>query len=142
MPRKNPDHVNAILQGISRSNTHYSNGWSGRPLQKLSHSEVADSLNHARIFLSFGHPEGFGLPIAEAMASGCWVVGYSGGGGRELFGFGASTEVTFGDWSSFVLAVNDVFSNLLFILKKPFSVYIASLRLFVFFIQPNLKGVQ
>ena len=109
MPRKNPDHVNAIA--VSPGHTHYSNGWSGRPLQKLSHSEVADSLNHARIFLSFGHPEGFGLPIAEAMASGCWVVGYSGGGGRELFGFGASTEVTFGDWSSFVLAVNDVFKQ-------------------------------
>ena len=31
-----------------------------------------------------GHPEGFGLPIAEAMAAGCWVV-YSGGGGQELF---------------------------------------------------------
>ena len=115
MPRKNPDHVNAILQGISRSNTHFSNGWSGRPLQNISHGDVADSLNRSRIFLSFGHPEGFGLPIAEAMASGCWVVGYSGGGGRELFRFGASTEVPFGDWSSFVLAVNDVF--------KQFSLY-------------------
>ena len=46
------------------------------------------------IFLSFGHPEGFGLPITEAMASGYWVIGYHGGGGRELFRFGASDSVT------------------------------------------------
>ena len=39
------------------------------------------------------------------MAAGCWVVGYSGGGGRELFRFGASEEVAFGDWPAFVTAV-------------------------------------
>ena len=66
---------------------------------------VAERLNAARLVSGLGHPEGFGLPIAEAMAAGCWVVGYSGGGGRELFRFGASEEVAFGDWPAFVAAV-------------------------------------
>ena len=105
MPRKNPDHVQAVLLGLQRSGAHDLSGWQGQPLAGLSHAEVAEKLNTAKIFLAFGHPEGFGLPIAEAMAAGCWVVGYSGMGGQELFRFGASKAVSFGDWSGFVAAI-------------------------------------
>lgn len=111
MPRKNSHHVKAVIQGIQRSGLDYSEGWKGEPLQDLSHSQVAERLNGARLFLAFGHPEGFGLPIAEAMAAGCWVVGYSGGGGRELFRFGASQEVSFGDWPGFIVALQDSFKR-------------------------------
>ena len=110
MPRKNANHVHAVLSGLQRASLFNSSGWSGEPLQGLSHREVAERLNSASLFLSFGHPEGFGLPIAEAMAAGCWVVGFSGGGGRELFRFGASQEVPFGDWSGFVSSVQDAFN--------------------------------
>lgn len=105
MPRKNPDHVEAVLLGLQRCGLRYSTGWQGEPLVNLSHQQVAERLNGARLFLAFGHPEGFGLPIAEAMAAGCWVVGYSGGGGNELFRFGASASVSFGDWPGFVAAI-------------------------------------
>ena len=105
MPRKNSDHVQAVLLGLQRSGARDLQGWQGQPLAGLAHAAVAQKLNTAKIFLSFGHPEGFGLPIAEAMASGCWVVGYSGMGGRELFHFGASECVGFGDWQAFVAAV-------------------------------------
>jgi len=105
MPRKNSQHVQAVIQGMQRSGLRHSQGWQAEPLTNMTHAQVAERLNGSRLFLSFGHPEGFGLPIAEAMASGCWVVGYSGGGGRELFRFGASDEVNFGDWSSFVAGV-------------------------------------
>ena len=105
MPRKNSDHVQAVLQGLQRCGLRHSAGWHGEPLVQLSHARVAERLNGARLFLAFGHPEGFGLPIAEAMASGCWVVGYSGGGGSELFRFGASTCVSFGDWPGFLAAI-------------------------------------
>ena len=44
------------------------------------------------------------------MAAGCWVIGYSGGGGRELFRFGASEEVVFGDWVGFVDCISRAFS--------------------------------
>ncbi len=105
MPRKNPDHVQAVISGLKRSSLRYGADWQGEPIIDLSHLEVSQRLNGAKLFLSFGHPEGFGLPIAEAMAAGCWVVGYSGGGGNELFRFGASSNINFGDWSGFQLAI-------------------------------------
>jgi glycosyltransferase involved in cell wall biosynthesis len=46
---------------------------------------VADTLGGTTVFVSLGHTESFGLPVAEALASGCLVVGYDGGGGHELF---------------------------------------------------------
>ena len=110
MPRKNPNHVQAVLASLNHSPLINSSGWTGIPLAGVSHTSVADALNKARIFLSFGHPEGFGLPVAEAMASGCWVVGYSGLGGNELFRFGGSHQINYGDWTSFVLAIQDVFT--------------------------------
>ena len=108
MPRKNPDHVNAVLCSLQRSSSSQLHGWNGHPLENLSHSHVAERMNAARIFLSFGHPEGFGLPVAEAMASGCWVIGYSGGGGNELFRFGGSTQVEFGNWRQYLYAIQSV----------------------------------
>ena len=111
MPRKNEDHVQAVLLGLKRCALEHSQGWNGAPLSGLTHQKVADALNSARLFLSFGHPEGFGLPIAEAMASGCWVIGYSGGGGNELFRLGASNVVPFGDWHSFVSSIQTVFTR-------------------------------
>lgn len=108
MPRKNASHVQAVLAGLQVSFTSQSTQWKGQPLEGISHTSVASLLGASRLFLAFGHPEGFGLPIAEAMASGCWVVGYSGGGGKELFGFGASSLIEFGDWYSFVRSINDV----------------------------------
>lgn len=111
MPRKNPSHVQAVLHALNRSQLPHSNGWEGSPLVGLSHDLVSERLKSARIFLSFGHPEGFGLPIAEAMASGCWVVGYSGGGGKELFRFGASNHISFGDWTGFINALKSVFAR-------------------------------
>jgi len=110
MPRKNPQDVQAVLMGMQRCGLQNSGGWQGEPLQGLSHAAVAERLNGASLFLAFGHPEGFGLPIAEAMAAGCWVVGYSGGGGHELFRFGASEEVAFGDWPAFIASVQRAFN--------------------------------
>lgn len=46
---------------------------------------VAATLGTTAVFVALGHSESFGLPVAEALASGCLVVGYDGGGGHELF---------------------------------------------------------
>ena len=52
------------------------------------------------------------MPVAEALASGCFVIGYSGLGGRELFdltsSYGTSIEIQVGDWSAFIEKIHNV----------------------------------
>ncbi len=50
---------------------------------QYSQQEIARFLGEADIFLAIGYPEGFALPPLEAMACGCAVVGFTGGGGLE-----------------------------------------------------------
>ncbi len=54
------------------------------PLDAMSQQEVAANMAKTKIFITAGRNEGFGLPPAEAMASGCAVVGYDGLGGAEF----------------------------------------------------------
>jgi glycosyltransferase involved in cell wall biosynthesis len=67
---------------------------------------VAKLLQRSAALLAYGHPEGFGLPLAEAAACGCALIGYSGLGGRELFELAGSAgvgwEVAYGDWQGFL----------------------------------------
>jgi hypothetical protein len=72
-----------------------------RELPRMAHAEVARELREALVFLSCGHPEGFGLPLAEALACGCMVVGYHGLGGRD-FALPWMEAVEFGDLLGFL----------------------------------------
>ena len=65
-------------------------------LPRMQHEDVASALQEALLFLSCGHPEGFGLPLAEAIACGCLVVGYHGLAGRD-FALPHMHVVEFGD---------------------------------------------
>ncbi|WP_329101038.1 glycosyltransferase [Micromonospora sp. NBC_01699] len=56
-----------------------------RELTGLSEHEVAETLGRTSVFVALGAFEGFGLPVAEALSTGCLVVGYPAGGGLELF---------------------------------------------------------
>ncbi|TYC99409.1 glycosyltransferase [Arthrobacter echini] len=82
-PRKRPREASLLkrlLAGDSRL--------AGVDLVELIHTpraEVAATLAASAIFVALGHTESFGLPVAEALASGSLVVGYDGGGGHELF---------------------------------------------------------
>jgi glycosyltransferase involved in cell wall biosynthesis len=60
-------------------------GWELAPIQGRTEAETAEIMRSSAIFFSFSDREGFGLPPAEAMASGCYVVGFTGLGGREFF---------------------------------------------------------
>jgi glycosyltransferase involved in cell wall biosynthesis len=53
------------------------------PIDAMSEQDVAMTLQQSAIFLSTSFREGFGLPPVEAMACGCVVVGFSGGGGND-----------------------------------------------------------
>lgn len=59
--------------------------WEVMALDGLSHHQIAERLRATRIFLAFTHQEGFGLPAAEAMACGAYVIGNHGYGGSEFF---------------------------------------------------------
>lgn len=46
-------------------------------------AEMVRFFQESDIYLAIGYPEGFALPPLEAMACGCAVVGFTGGGGLE-----------------------------------------------------------
>ena len=106
MPRKNSRDA-AIVAALLRSQPWFA-GWILEPIQGLPQAEVAQRLQRSIGFLAFGHPEGFGLPLAEAAACGCALIGYSGLGGRELLAMarsqGVGWEVDYGDWQGFLNA--------------------------------------
>jgi glycosyltransferase involved in cell wall biosynthesis len=58
-------------------------GWSVVRLDGRPDHEIAELYRSSDIFLSFQRHEGFGSPAAEALASGCQVCGWSGGGGND-----------------------------------------------------------
>jgi glycosyltransferase involved in cell wall biosynthesis len=53
------------------------------PIDGISEDQVAKIFQQSTFFLSTSYREGFGLPPVEAMACGCIVIGFTGGGGRE-----------------------------------------------------------
>jgi len=50
---------------------------------RYNQNQMAKYYQKADIFIALGYPEGFALPPLEAMACGCAVVGFTGGGGTE-----------------------------------------------------------
>lgn len=72
-------------------------GWSAVMLDGMRQADLAAALRRSRIALALSGQEGFGLPAAEAMACGAYVVGFHGFGGREFFRPEFSAPVESGD---------------------------------------------
>lgn len=83
MPRKLPEDFNQVHQIVSKRPDF--KDWEFVAIENMPELEVAQILKESAIFLSFNHREGFGLPPVEAMACGCYVIGYTGNGGNEYF---------------------------------------------------------
>jgi len=81
--------------------------WELVMIEDASELETAALLRSSPIFLAFGWREGFGLPPAEAMAAGCYVIGFPGFGGRELFDPSFSKPIEDGDVLSMARAVDE-----------------------------------
>ena len=108
MPRKNKEDSSVVIDLLNNSELVPS--WSVTPIINLPHDKVIELMKESLIFLSFGFPEGFGLPVAEAMACGCAVIGYDGLGGRELYHHanqypGLANPIPYGDWYAFIEAI-------------------------------------
>jgi glycosyltransferase involved in cell wall biosynthesis len=93
MPRKRSADAALIMRLLGGRDA----GWPTETIEGRSEADTAAALRASPIFLALGFREGFGLPAAEAMASGCFVVGFHGFGGREIFDPGHSVAVEEGD---------------------------------------------
>ena len=109
MPRKN-ELDSSLLVKLIEKQPWFAN-YEFAAIDNMHQLDVAHILRESMVFLSFGHPEGFGLPVAEAMACGCYCIGYSGLGGRELYSIGerfeAGCSVEYGDWNGITNALRD-----------------------------------
>ena len=93
MPRKNKFHSSIVISLLREKK--WCKDFEFVPIHKLQHQKVLEVLRDTLLFLSFGHPEGFGLPVAEALVNCCAVVGYSGLGGRELMNVAENAKTAF-----------------------------------------------
>jgi hypothetical protein len=83
MPRKRSKDLVQVLRILHQRGV--LDGWELIPIDGVTEVEAARLLRSSAVFLALSEQEGFGLPPLEAMASGCVVVGFHGGGGREYF---------------------------------------------------------
>ena len=83
MPRKGVNNLH-LVQGLLAAAGH-ANGkdlaW--LEIDGLPKDQVAARLRDAHVYVSTSMYEGLGLPPLEAMAAGCLVVGFAGGGGLD-----------------------------------------------------------
>ena len=103
MDRKNKSDARIVSSLLSSKV--WLDGWRLVPISDVPQSRVAEIMRDSVLFLSFGHPEGFGLPLVESSACGCGLIGYSGNGGREIFDFHdgmTSSIIGLNDWSGFI----------------------------------------
>lgn len=110
MPRKNAHDIRQVYQILMHRNSIPE--WTWIAIDGKKEAEVAECLRQSLVFLSFGFPEGFSLPPAEAMACGCLAIGYHGNAGREfmrpefsypvdaidIMGFCKAVETVAGEW--------------------------------------------
>jgi hypothetical protein len=84
---KNPAALDRVLSTASRAE------FDVVRIQGLSHTSVAELLGESALALSVSLAEGFGLFSLEAMASGCVVVGFTAGGGRDFMRDGVNCMI-------------------------------------------------
>jgi hypothetical protein len=110
MPRKNPSDARQVINLLHARGS--LDGIELLPLEGMSHSEIARALSRTLVFLSFGHPEGFGLPPAEAMACACITIGYHGMGGAEFLREPYAFPVAHGDIVGYARCVERIIGEL------------------------------
>jgi Glycosyl transferases group 1 len=81
MPRRRREDLLGAVHLVRRSGQ--LDGWEIVLIDQMSQAQVAEELGRSAIFLFGAEREGLGLPGAEAMAAGCYVVGFTGDGAKE-----------------------------------------------------------
>ena len=106
MPRRRADEQEQLLHILRGRGC--LDGWDLVAIDGLTEAQTAEALRGCAVFLSFSEREGFGLPPAEAMASGAYVVGFTGLAGRDYFDPGFCSPVAEADLLAFAVAVEQV----------------------------------
>nr|WP_227754596.1 glycosyltransferase [Stagnihabitans tardus] len=78
------------------------------PIDGVSEEEAQRLIRESLFFLAFSEKEGFGLPPAEAMATGSLVIGYTGVGGAEYFTSETGFPIADGDAIAFLETLVEV----------------------------------
>lgn len=81
-------------------------------IRGLPQRQTATELSSTSVFIALGYREGFGMPIAEALASGSVVVGYPAGGGAELFRAPGTYSIRESDAVAIIEKVAELMNNL------------------------------
>ena len=105
MPRKLPQHSELVLFFLRK---HLPKSWKIKKIHNLNEREVFNYLLKSKIFLSFTHFEGLGMPPIEAALAGNKIIGYTGEGGKEIWRKPIFTEIKNGNILDFV---NKVITN-------------------------------
>ena len=98
MPRKLPSHF-FLLQFYLKNKI--PKNWKIDIIDNVSKKELLNKLKRSKIFLSFSHFEGLGLPPLEAALTGNKVIGYIGGGGKEYWKKPIFNVIEYGEISKF-----------------------------------------
>ena len=105
MPRKRRAEARLVAEALERRGQ--LQGVKLIELDNMSQEEVARRMAQSMFFLSFLKHEALGFPAMEAMASGCVVVGYTGGGCREYFDEDTGIPVEEDNTAALVRAAED-----------------------------------
>ena len=100
MPRKLPEHSQKLLFMLKNK---LPSNWKVQALDKISNEKkLFNLLGKSKIFLSFSHMEGLGLPPLEAAKEGNKVIGYTGEGGKEYWKKPIFTEIPYGNLNMYI----------------------------------------
>jgi len=109
MPRKRPGERAMIIAGLKAQSS-----LADIPIisiENMTNKERNCVISESLVFLSFSEKEGFGLPPAEAMATGSIVIGYTGVGGDEYFTCETGIPVPDSDIVSFIRSVEHIIAR-------------------------------
>jgi len=106
MPKKNLQDITQIINILKFRGA--LDGFDIISIENMHESDVARIFRESLIFLSLSYQEGFALPPAEAMACGCVVIGYHGGGGKEYFSSDFCYPVETGNVIQFCQTIEEV----------------------------------
>lgn len=104
--------------------------WNITMIDHLPREETAAIFRKSKLFLSFGGPEGFGLPPLEAAFCGCKIVGFHGEAGKEYFMEPVFTSVNFMDHLDFIDKLDYVMSTIDNDNNKQYNEYVNYLKYF------------